>query len=103
MDIHMKLSTLRSPWRAAFVAVAAFALLAPHAPASGGDGDEDGVFPKHGGDSEQQTAPGTVGLAAVAGGAGLAATCLGAGANPGNPASSPTWISGATPGPRMLP
>ena len=62
MKTSMNLTTPRSPWRAAIVAVAAFALLAPHAPASGGDGDEDGVLPKHGGGSEQLTS-GTVGLA----------------------------------------
>ncbi|HEX5010816.1 MAG TPA: hypothetical protein VFY71_10470 [Planctomycetota bacterium] len=64
MNSRMTYFPSRLPWRSALVAVTALALLAARAPAQ--DGDEDGVLPKHGsssGSSEDQHAPGVVGLA----------------------------------------
>jgi hypothetical protein len=67
MNSRMTYVPSRFPWRGALVAVTALALLAARAPAQ--DGDEDGVLPKHGsssGSSEDQYAPGVVGLTQAA-------------------------------------
>jgi hypothetical protein len=63
MNSRMMYRSSRFPWRGAFVAVTALALLAARVPAQ--DSDEDGVLPKHGsssGSSEDVHAPGVVGM-----------------------------------------